>query len=62
MDKAPTSDLGIAGSSPAKVVDFSSNCEECQRLRSGIYQKNEQIISIWLWAMCHLIEVTFLIH
>ncbi len=38
-----TSDLGIAGSSPAKVIDFSSNCEACQRLWSDIHQKTNKL-------------------
>ncbi len=38
-----TLDFGIAGSSPAKVIDFSSNCEECQRLRSEIHQKTNKL-------------------
>ncbi len=62
MDKAPAPDLGIAGSSPAKVVDFSSNMWGMPKASVRNTSKNKQITSIWLWAMCYLIEVTFPIH
>jgi hypothetical protein len=46
-----TSDLGIAGSSPAKVIGFSSNCEECQGLRSEIHQKTNKL-SVYGYGPC----------